>query len=195
MSACPGISLQYPTPPEWVDYVLQDINTFLIDHAACERKAAATGMHFVVRYPDRPELIDAMIRLAREELQHFHQVCKKVLRRGLQLSCDEKDPYVNALIKLVRHGREVHLLDRLLVFGIIEARGHERFRLLAQAISDSELKDFYTKLAEAEARHHELFLEMAKVYFPEKVVLDRLDELLKKEAEIVRKLPFRYAVH
>ena len=60
-----------PTDPAWVDTVVADFDAFLVDHAACERKASATGMAFVVRYPDRPQLLGPMIEFAREELEHF----------------------------------------------------------------------------------------------------------------------------
>ena len=53
-------------------------DAFLIDHAACERKASATGMWFVVRYPDRPVLLDPLIAFAREELEHFHRVYRVI---------------------------------------------------------------------------------------------------------------------
>lgn len=71
-----------------------DFDTFLVDHAACERKASATGMAFVVRYPDRLDLVDAMIGFAREELEHYHRVIQEIIRRGLTLGPDTKDVYI-----------------------------------------------------------------------------------------------------
>ena len=90
--------LQYETPPQWAKYVCQNLDDFLIDHAACERKASATAMSFVVRYRDMPKLIKSMIVVAQEELEHFAQVTDLILERGLQLGADEKDPYVNAML-------------------------------------------------------------------------------------------------
>ena len=49
-------NLQYNTPAEWVDTVLTDLDTFLVDHAACERKASANAISLIVRYPDKAEL-------------------------------------------------------------------------------------------------------------------------------------------
>ena len=43
-----------------------DFDRFLIDHAACERKASATAMSFVVRYPDRDRVLEPLIALAIE---------------------------------------------------------------------------------------------------------------------------------
>ena len=65
------LELRKPTPDGWLDVVLADFDAFLIDHAACERKASATGMSFVVRYPDRKEILEPLIAFAREELEHL----------------------------------------------------------------------------------------------------------------------------
>jgi tRNA-(ms[2]io[6]A)-hydroxylase len=175
--------------------VLKNFNTFLIDHAACERKASATGINFVVRFHDRPHLIDTMIRFSREELYHFHQVSKLALKRGLKLAADEKNIYINALLQQIRNGREEQLLDRLIVFGITEARGHERFGLVAKFMTDPDLKDFYAKLTAAEEGHSALFLKLAYFYFKPSLVNDRLNELLDFEATLVKSLPLRVAVH
>ena len=121
---------------------MSDFGAFLVDHAACERKAAATAMAFVVRYPDRAKLIEPMIELAREELEHFQLVFRVIHERGLTLGADEKDPYVNALLALVRAGRDERLLDRLLVAGVVEARGCERFGMVGRALPAGELKTF-----------------------------------------------------
>ncbi|MDE0882674.1 MAG: tRNA-(ms[2]io[6]A)-hydroxylase, partial [Myxococcota bacterium] len=72
------------TDAAWVKTVLADFDAFLLDHAACERKASAMAMTFVVRYPDRDAILDPMIRLAKEELSHFHQVFGICQQRGLR---------------------------------------------------------------------------------------------------------------
>ena len=187
--------LRVSTPPEWVEIILGDFNSFLLDHAACERKASATGMNLVAHYPDKKELVSAMIDFALEELEHFKQVYQKMEVRGLRFRPDEKDEDVMALQGLIRKPKEVYLLDRLLIAGIIEARGTERFHLVAKALGEGPLKDFYLDLARTEAKHHGIFLRLAKLYFEEEAVNGRLEELLEKEAEIIRKLPLRAAVH
>jgi tRNA-(ms[2]io[6]A)-hydroxylase len=178
-----------------VDVVLSQFDDFLVDHAACERKASATALSFVVRYPDRTSLLDPLIALAREELLHFHQVYDILTKRGLRLAPDIKDPYVGALLKHCRSGGDERLLDRLLAFGIVEARGCERFGILAEALPEGELKDFYTDIARAEARHHGLFVRLARGFFDEETVQTRLDELLTLEAKIIADLPFRASLH
>lgn len=181
--------------PAWLDAVMVDFDSFLLDHAACERKASAMGMNFVVRYPDRELLIEPMIELAREELEHFHEVFKLIRARGLTLGQDAKDPYVNWLLAEVRGGRDPRLLDRLLVAGVLEARGCERFGLVATALPPGPEKELYEELTRSEARHHGMFLRMARHYFPEAEVQERLDFFLDLEADALVKLPIRAALH
>ncbi len=189
------MQLKVPTSPVWIETVLKDFDSFLLDHAACERKASATAMTLLLHYPDRRELVSAMIELAQEELSHFGQVYERVAERGLVLSPDAKDPYVNRLTREFRQGSEAYFLDRLLVTGIIEARGCERFGLVAEALPPGALKDFYETLTAAEARHRGLFLRLARVYFDEATIGERLDQLLEVEAGILSELPLRAAVH
>jgi len=191
------LDLRVATPAAWLDAVFADFDAFLVDHAACERKASATGMSFVVRYPDRQALIEPMIEFAREELEHFHIVYKLVAERGLLLADDYKDAYVNGLRSQVRPGRDEHLLDRLLVSGVVEARGCERLFMVAEALRQKNhpYADVYLELARAESRHHGLFFRLARQIFGEATTLERGSELLDHEAALVRELPHRAAVH
>ncbi len=191
------LDLRYATPAAWLDCVFADFDSFLLDHAACERKASATGMSFVVRYPDQTLLVDPMIEFAREELEHFHRVYRVLAKRGLSLAADYKDEYVNGLRAQVRSQRDALLLDRLLVAGIVEARGCERLRMVAEGLTDDdpELKAMYWDLARAESRHHALFFRLARRIFDESEVDERAEELLRFEAELVASLPHRAAVH
>jgi tRNA-(ms[2]io[6]A)-hydroxylase len=189
------LTLKYATPPDWAAFALRDFDTFLIDHASCERKASAVGMSFVVRYPDRSALVEPMIQFAREELEHFHQVYRLIAQRGLQLAADEEDAYVGLLMKEVRTGRDERFLDRLLVSSLIEARGCERIGLVAAELADARLRQFYERLGRAEGHHRELFLEIAQHYFPPETVAGRLDELLDAEAAAIQAVPYRHALH
>src|SRR5262245_15608333 len=96
------LDLRVKTETDWLDAVFADFDAFLLDHAACERKASATGMSFVVRYPDRREMIEPMIEFSKEELEHFHVMYRIVAERGLALVDDYKDPYVNGLRSQLR---------------------------------------------------------------------------------------------
>ncbi len=193
------LELRVATADPWVAVVLDDFDDFLLDHAACERKASANALSLVTHYPDRQELVRLMIELAREELHHFQQVHQLVENRGLLLTRDRKDPYLNALLKRIRRGREDYFLDRLLIAGIAEARGCERFGLIAAALekrgADSALAVFYANLSESEARHRELFIDLAGLYFDKKAVGSRLSEWLDDEARIVSELPITAALH
>ena len=91
------IKLMYETPVSWAEIVVDAMDEFLPDHAAAEKKASGMAMGMVSHYPDRPELVLAMIDLAIEELNHYRAVVKLMNERGLCLLPDEKDPYVNRL--------------------------------------------------------------------------------------------------
>ena len=188
-------NLRCDTSSDWIKAVLGDLDSFLIDHAACERKASATAMTFVVRYPDRKKIVTAMIEVAQDELLHFSQVTQLLFKRGLMLKKDEKDPYVNAMLKLVRGPSMERLIDRLLIFGVVEGRGCERFKMVAENISDPELAAFYFDLYKAESRHHAAFLRLVKDLCPEAEWKARLNELLDAEAQIVQGLPIRPYLH
>src|ERR1700693_5462140 len=112
--------LKAPTSPLWTEAVLRDFDAFLRDHANCERKASGSAMNMVSHYPDRTELVTAMIDLAREELEHFHGVYQHMASRGLALGPDLKDPYVRRLSQEYRKGSDAYFLDRLLAAGVPE---------------------------------------------------------------------------
>lgn len=191
------LPLKASSPQGWLDAVLADFDRFLLDHAACERKASALAMSFIVKFSDRLALIEPMVALAREELAHFHEVYRIMAKRRLSLGADEKDPYVTAFLKHVRHGRDQHFLDRLLVAAIIEARGCERFYRVGEALesSDRELAEYYQKLGREEAGHYKIFVNIAKNYYSDLEVRERMNELLDIEAEVMLSVPFRAAVH
>ena len=187
--------LRVDSSKEWLEAVFDDFDAFLLDHAACERKASATAMSLVSHYPDRALLVREMVELAREELEHFHQMLWLLQCRRLILRRDEKDRYVQQLRHQIRTGPEAYLMDRLLVGGIVEARGCERFGKVAEALSPGPLRDFYRDITRSESQHHVLFYRLARNYFDPRAVDRRQDELLDCEAEIVSALPTRPAVH
>ena len=187
--------LRVESSSAWLETLLGDFDTFLVDHATCERKASATAMSFISHYPDRRELVDEMLQLAREELEHFREVVEILHARNLILGKDEKDLYVSTLRREIRNGRDDYFLDRLLVAGVVEGRGCERFDKIATALGEGELKEFYRRLTRAEAQHTSLFLRLAKTYFPAATVEARSDQLLDREAEILAELPLRPVLH
>ena len=192
----PGmIALQAASSPAWLSAVLADFDAFLLDHAAAERKASAVALSLIPHSPARRALVAAMMDLAREELEHFYQVYRRVEERGLILGPDGKDPYVGAMRAEIRGGRDEYFLDRLLVSGIVEARGCERFGMIAQALTDPSLRSFYCEIAASEARHDTLFVELARTYFSRVSVVARLDALVDAEVKIIEGLAIRPALH
>ncbi len=190
------LPLRCATSPEWLPVVLADFNVFLADHAECERKAAMSALSFIARFADRPALVEPMIALAREELAHFHEVCKLLARRGVPLAVNQKNPYVERLRTHVRHPLDEFYLDRLIVSALIEARSCERFAILSAGLpADHELTGFYARLAREEAGHYRVFLRQAQHAYEEELVQRRLDEMLDREADIIRSLPPRPAMH
>ena len=187
----------HPSPESWIDCVLSDFDSFLLDHASAEKKASGMAMNMLSHYPDRHELVDKMVELAIEELSHFKEVVKIIRERGLQLKGDEKDPYMNQFLKCIGKGHEQYLIDRLLVAGIVEARGHERFGLVAKHLPEHEtkLKQFYQSITRSEERYAQQFVELAHHYSVDVDVEQRHQELLIKEAEIMLSMPIRATLH
>ncbi len=183
-----------PTNPKWLEVALADFDRVLVDHAHCEKKAAASAMSLVAAYPDRERLVRRLSALAIEELRHFRAVHLRLRRRGLTLGRDFGDPYAQALMRLVRPGRG-RLTDRLLVGALIEARSRERIQLLADSLNDSELAAFYKSLAGAEGRHADLFGELARHYDDQGDAETRLATLVAAEEEILKQLPIEPRMH
>ncbi len=188
-------NLKCKTDPRWIKAVMADFDAFLIDHAANERKASTLAMSMVVHYPDKDDIVREMIDLAMEEMAHFREVIKIMLKRGLQQIPDKTNFYIGSFMKTMRKDPKHYLLDRLLMFSIVEKRGAERFGLVGEALIEPKIKDFYQRLAAAEYRHYELFISLAHKYYDTETVKNRLDELLQIEVDIVIQCPFKAAVH
>jgi len=181
---------------EWIAAVMNDFDAFLQDHADCERKASAMAMSFVAKYPDRVAIIPELIETAVEELEHFQQVYQLMEQRGVKLPASMGgDPYVQKLIKMCHSGRNERFMDRLLIASVLETRGAERFKMVADALEEKELKKFYKMLWVSEAKHGHIFVKMAMNYFDKKTVFDRLHWWIDREAEVLDNLEIRPALH
>lgn len=191
-----NLDIGIPSPPGWIEAVLADFNSFLQDHADCERKASATAMSLVAKYPNRVEIIPELIETAVEELEHFQQVYAIMQSRGIQLAHSiHEDLYIKGLMKNQHDGLEERFLDRLLIASVLETRGAERFKLVAEHLEDAELSKFYKMLWISEAKHGHIYVKMALHYFPEEKVYKRLAWWVEKEATIIKDLPLRPALH
>jgi len=195
MSTKHTLGLQLPTDPRWADMVNKSIEFVLTDHAYCEQKAASTCISIIQAFPEHERLVEELAPIVTEEWGHFRMVLKEMNKRGLKLGRQRKDEYVNALIGFTKStkgsGREDHLLDRLLMSALIEARSCERFKMLWKNIDDAELSEFYHKLMISEAGHYRLFLDLAKEYVDEDKVKKRWGEWLDFEERVLKTIELR----
>jgi tRNA-(ms[2]io[6]A)-hydroxylase len=103
-----------------------------------------------------------MARLAHDETRHVIQVSRLMAKRAQPAAYDFGDDYAAALRDHIRKKEPDRLLDRLLVFAVIEGRSAERLGLLAGALDDRDAAALYASLAEAEVRHCDIFLSLAR---------------------------------
>ena len=182
------------TDPRWLPIALADLDAVHRDHLHCERKAAQSALSLVRSYPERAELVAAVARLAHEETAHVVQVAQLLGRRGTVPGYDHGDDYAARLRESIRKPEPQRLLDRLLVFAVIEGRSAERLGLLAGALADPATADLYAALADAEVRHRDTFLALAAAAVPERAAT-RAVELATREAQILAELPVRARIH
>jgi tRNA 2-(methylsulfanyl)-N6-isopentenyladenosine37 hydroxylase len=171
------------TPDAWYQAAAENLDTLLIDHANCEKKAASTALGMLYRYVDRPALLFRLSRLAREELRHFEQVHGLMRQRGVDYVQLSSSRYAAGLMHLVPAREPQRLVDMLLVGAIIEARSCERFAGLV-AVVPEPLASLYGGLLASEVRHYRHYLGLAREY-SEVPLEPRLAELLALEAELV----------
>ncbi|NJM96404.1 MAG: tRNA-(ms[2]io[6]A)-hydroxylase [Phormidesmis sp. RL_2_1] len=187
--------LATPTSQAWVDQAIANLDTILLDHAQCERKAAGTAIQMMSRYPSSEKLVTALIAIAQEELSHYEQVNWWLTKRGIPLQPVSPPPYGAGLKKLVRRDEPNRMLDLLLVSALIEARSHERLGLIAKHCPDRELGQFYQSLMASEARHYGIYWLLATTYFDTALVNERLTELAEQESELLQTLHPEPRVH
>lgn len=191
------LGLKLPTDPRWVNIVEKNISEILTDHAYCEQKAASYAISLITKYPEITEIVDKMIALSQEEMEHFQMVHELIKKRGFELGRERRDSYVHDLMSFIKRGGnyEMVLVDRLLIAAMIEARSCERFRVLSENIQDDELSKFYHDLMTSEARHYSMFIKLAKKYGKGVDVDKRWKEFLAKEAEIINNYGKKETVH
>ncbi len=188
-------TLQQPTSLAWVEQAIAHLDTILLDHSHCERKAAGVALNLMFRYPSHTKLVRELTAIAREELEHFEQVNQWLERRGIPLAHLSSPPYGAGLKALIRRSEPDRLLDSLLVSGLIEARSHERLGLLGTYCPEPELAKFYRGLMASEARHYGVYWVLADTYFERDVVQERLDELAIQESELLATLHPEPRIH
>ena len=160
------------TPAAWIEAALTQLDVILVDHANCEKKAAATAMSLMHRYTENNLLLNKMSRLAREELRHFEQVLKFMQQRNVAYASVTASRYAGELRKPVRSKDPGRLVDTLIVGALIEARSCERFAALAPHL-DRELGEFYISLLKSESRHFKDYLTLAERLVSSEEVAER----------------------
>lgn len=179
----PEAFLRCATPASWIDAALRQLDILLVDHANCEKKAAATAMNLMYKYVDKPELLERMSQLAREELLHFEQVVGLMRERGMAYTHLGPSRYAGSLRQHIRTHEPARLVDTLIIGAFVEARSCERFAAVAPHL-DAQLGRFYTSLLRSEARHYEYYLELARAYANEDIA-PRIEFFAALEAELI----------
>lgn len=175
------------TPTAWLEHAAMHIPLLLKDHAHCERKAAATAVNFISKYPEKKELVALMAPLAREELLHFEKVLAIMRLRNIPYGALPPCSYATYLHQHVskKVGNQ-RLCEELIVGAIIEARSCERFYALIPYIEEKSLAKFYYNLVKAEARHFHAYLQLAKLYSEQDISM-RLTHFLTVEYQFITK--------
>jgi tRNA-(ms[2]io[6]A)-hydroxylase len=183
-----------PTPSLWFDVACERWRELLVDHANCEKKAASTALSLIFAYAEDTTLTDKLSRLAREELRHFEQVQK--LMRELEVPFMRLSPsrYAEGLRRTVRTREPDRLIDFMLCGALIEARSCERFFGLAPRLAP-QMGRFYAGLAQSEARHHLLYLGLAKQRASAQDWEGRLRQIAEVEAELVTSTDEKFRFH
>ncbi len=181
------LRLKLPTDPRWVNIVEKNIEEILTDHAWCEQKAITNCITLITRHQQYPDMVTELIKIAKEEIEHFEMVHELIKNRGFELGPERKDAYVNDLYVFIRKGglRNHWMVDHLLFSAMIEARSCERFKVLSENIEDAELAEFYHELMISEATHYTTFLGFARKYGEGIDVDARWQEWLEYEASVI----------
>lgn len=153
--------LRVATPQGWIRKACVSRETLLIDHANCEKKAASTALALMFAYAEDLELTDKMSRLAREELRHYEQVAKLIKTLGVTPERLAPGRYAERLRRLVANREPQREVDLMICGAFIEARSCERFGVLSMEIG-APLSDLFQSLHNAEARHHRVYVELAR---------------------------------
>ncbi|MGF1493018.1 MAG: tRNA-(ms[2]io[6]A)-hydroxylase [Microcoleaceae cyanobacterium] len=187
--------LVQPTSQAWVSQAVANLDTILLDHSHCERKAAGVALNLMFRYPSNVKLVRTLTAIAQEELEHFELVNRWLDQRGIPLGPLSAPPYGSKLNKCIRKAEPERLLDSLLISALIEARSHERLGLLAIHCPEPELAQFYRGLMASEARHYGAYWVLATTYFDADNVNQRLEELAQVESDLLRSLHPEPRIH
>lgn len=194
--------LQASTPNAWVDAAVRRWPELLSDHANCEKKAASSALALMFSYPEDRPLARRLSTLAREELRHFEQVDRLMQQTGTPYLRQTPGRYAAGLRAAMRTHEPYRKLDLLLTGALIEARSCERFERLASLPTGeglpADVAELYAGLRASEARHFELYLDLAARHaqaFELGDLQPRLGELAMIEADLATRPDPQFRFH
>lgn len=150
-----------PTPGAWFERAPSELDTLLLDHANCEKKAASTALAMLFAYPGEGRDNLSLSKVAREELRHYEQVQHQLVRLAIPFRRLAPSRYAEGLRKALPAREPARRLGLLVASALIEARSCERFAGLVPRLEPT-LGAFYGSLHAAESRHRSLYLDLAR---------------------------------
>jgi tRNA-(ms[2]io[6]A)-hydroxylase len=173
-------------PADWLPKVLANLPAVLVDHAHLERKAATTALN-LEKYRDLYPRVGDLNAIAIEELQHFQLVLGLLAKRGIPFGQPHPSPWITGLMRSVRNGQRLQVIDHLICCAFIEGRSCEKFQFLASALKpiDMELADFYASLVESEGNHYATYILMSRAV-DDAETDRRMDFYLDLDAKLMR---------
>ncbi len=173
-------------PSDWLPKVLANLPAVLVDHAHLERKAATTALN-LEKYRDLYGRVGELNAIAIEELQHFQLVLALLQQRGIPFGQPHPSPWITGLMRSVRNGQRLQVIDHLICCALIEGRSCEKFQFLAAALKpiDVQLADFYASLVESEGNHYATYILMAREINAAETE-QRMDFYLDLDAKLMR---------
>ena len=180
------LMLREKIPADWLPKVLGNLPAVLVDHAHLERKAATTALN-LEKYRFLYGRVHDLNAIAIEELQHFELVLKLLEKRNIPFGQPHPSPWISGLMRSVRSGARLQVIDHLICCALVEGRSCEKFQVLAKELEtiDPELAIFYASLVESEGNHYATYLLMARE-IDDKETDQRLDFYLDLDAELMR---------
>ncbi len=181
------LNLAVPTDDGWFDRVRDHLDVILVDHCHLEKRAASNALNMIFRYTGKDSILRELSDVVQEEMEHFVMCLDLLEARDIKFIRLKPSPYAAKLKESIERQEPKAFLDQLLMAALIEARSCERFKILGDELEDidPELSAFYKDLVVSEARHHMLYTNIARQFYPADEVKERLSELAAIEADAV----------
>lgn len=190
------LSITGKTPKKWLKAVQADFDTFLLEACDSQRKNASMALMLVAKYPQYSKIVGGWLEIAQTELKQFREIYREVEKRNLKLGREiSKDLYINRVVMHCRNGRKERFVDRMIVAGLILLRGAERYRMLAEAIEDKNLQNLFNTIANEDTDLAQRYVDMVSQYYDDAEIKERIKVLTAGEAEVIKGMETRAALH